>query len=139
MIYRGECRVVTFQLRKHPPNVHLCRLEGMFLFNRGTRRNRIESDVVRPTLSLHVPAFGGIVMKPISLQEDTFLTGQLEVEMPTVYQDGLDCEGLSVWLEGRWTDLEDDREKGTTVCFQQIAVVDVAQDQSLRLWPGTQR
>lgn len=116
-------------------------------FNRGKARETPlhSTDLAsQPTLSLHVPAFGGMVMKPVSLlpgavNDDTVLTGQLEVDLPASYEDGMLCGGVSVWIEKRWTDLEGQREKGNIVCYNQQAVVESGSGQGIWLRPGTQR
>jgi hypothetical protein len=86
-----------------------------------------------------------MVMNPISpfeagsVEEHTNLTGQIEVDLPAAHNQGMNCGRLSVWLEGRWTDLEGDKQKGSIVCFERKGEVEVDQVQGLCLQPGTQR
>jgi len=85
-----------------------------------------------------------MIMKPVSslpgsITEDTVLAGQIEVDLSGVHKFGMVCGGLSVWLEGRWTDLEGSREKGTIVCYKQRAVVETGREKEIWLQPGTQR
>lgn len=115
-------------------------------FGRGKARSDTApsvADNTRPTLSLHVPAFGGVMMKPLSdpsgstFNEPTVLAGQLEVHLPT--EHGMMCRGLSAWIEGRWTDVEGKKDKGSTVCYEQKAVIDCSDQEPLWLEPGRQR
>jgi hypothetical protein len=115
-------------------------------FGRGkARQDRLASfdDVARPTLSLHVPTFGGIIMKPLlspidgANQESTILAGQAEIQLAT--EHGVLCSGISIWLEGRWTDVEGKKDKGSSVCFEQRAVVDCPDSGRIWLQPGRQR
>jgi hypothetical protein len=96
-----------------------------------------------PTLSLHVPTFGGLVMKPLldltdgAFHEPTILAGQVEIHQPE--ERGLMCNGISVWIEARWTDIEGQKEKGSSVCFEQKAKVDCTDQGPIWLQPGRQR
>lgn len=115
-----------------------------FSHSSGSKSRDVKAaDNGRPTLKLHVPAFGGIVMKPIlvtpegPVADPTVLAGQLEIHVPG--KNGIMCSGLSVWLEGRWTDVEGKKDKGTSVCFEQKAAVDCPDQGRIRLRPGSQR
>lgn len=115
-------------------------------FIKGKASNAIGSDVIhstRPTLSLHVPTFGGIMMKPLldpsdgAVNEPTILAGQVEIHQPG--ERGVMCSGISIWIEGRWTDMEGQKDKGTSVCYEQQAKVDCPNQGQIWLKPGRQR
>lgn len=115
-------------------------------FGRGKGRDdTTPNDVLdaRPTLRLHVPTFGGIVMKPLlnlvdgAAHEPTILAGQAEIELASEHD--VMCSGISVWLEARWTDVEGLKDKGSSVCFEQRADVDCPDSGEIRLRPGRQR
>lgn len=116
-----------------------------FPFKRGKPSNDVTPsalDDAKPTLNLHVPAFGGVVMKPVSdlggRNDPTILAGQVEIHLPT--RQGLMCRDLLIWIEGRWTDVEGKKDKGTTVCFEQKAEIDLPENRE-HVWlrPGRQR
>ena len=101
------------------------------------------SDETRATLSLHVPTFGGVMMKPLldpstgAINTPTILAGQVEINQPA--ESGLLCKGISVWIEARWTDVEGGKDKGISVCFKQEAEIDCPEGDQLWLQPGRQR
>jgi hypothetical protein len=96
-----------------------------------------------PTLSLHVPSFGGVMMKPLLdpstgvVNTPTILAGQVEIYQPA--ERGLMCKRISVWIEGRWTDVEGGKDKGTSICYRQEAEVDCPEGEQVWLQPGRQR
>jgi hypothetical protein len=100
-------------------------------------------DDTKPTLSLHVPTFGGVMMKPLldpstgAVNTPTILAGQVEINQPA--ERGLMCKGISVWIEGRWTDVEGGKDKGTSICYRQEAEVDCPEGEQVWLKPGRQR
>jgi hypothetical protein len=100
-------------------------------------------DTAGPTLSLHVPSFGGVMMKPLldpsagAVNTPTILAGQVEIYQPA--ERGLMCKGISVWIEGRWTDVEGGKDKGTSICYRQEAEVDCPEEGQMWLQPGRQR
>jgi len=79
-----------------------------------------------PTISLHVPTFGGVMMQPLldpadgSTSNPTILAGQVEIHQPG--ERGLMCSGIRVWLEARWTDVEEEKIKGTTIGYRWTSV-----------------
>jgi len=82
-------------------------------------------------------------MKPLLHLEDggvndpTILAGQVEINQPA--EHGIMCNGMSVWIEGRWTDVEGEKDKGTTICFRQEAEVSGIGQGPTWLQPGRQR
>jgi hypothetical protein len=115
-------------------------------FISGKAREDTPPDVtggVGPILSLHVPTFGGLMMKPLldpsngTVNTPTILAGQVEIHQPS--ERGVLCSGLSVWIEGRWTDMEGGKDKGTSICFRQEAELDHPEAGQLWLRPGRQR
>jgi hypothetical protein len=60
------------------------------------------------------------------------------VNTPTA-ERGLMCKGISVWIEGRWTDVEGGKDKGTSICYRQEAEVDYPEGEHIWLQPGRQR
>jgi hypothetical protein len=83
------------------------------------------------------------MMKPLSdpsigaVNTPTILAGQVELHQPAAI--GLMCSGISVWFEGRWTDVEAGKDKGTSICYRQEAEVDCPEGGQVWLQPGRQR
>lgn len=73
------------------------------------------------------------------VSEDTIYTGELQVNVPTTNALGMMCSGLSVRLEARWTDLEREKDKGTTIIHECEAFFDSEFGTETWLPPGLRR
>lgn len=72
-----------------------------------------------------------------AINTPTILAGEVEIHQGAEF--GLMCSALLVWIEGRWTDVEGGKDKGTSICYRLKAEVECFEGARLWLQPGKQR